>query len=642
MLDKPKTPPGSSGREEPLHGEAELWDATAQGIAPREELSPYEFGRQHRVYGKEGKSARWRPDETPWAKGILHTLSDESPIRRVFCPKGTQLGFTELGLIWVGEGVYHGASTLAIFPTEAVAKRMVKTKFRPMLKSTTILDGIFSGRAADTTLHFEADSVDVIFAGSNSPVNFASVTVPRVMGDEIDRWDPDLKDEGDPLDLLENRIAEYGFLGKMFMPSSPTIEGASLVWAGWLESDQRVFKCPCPDPACAAKQQWLWENMERDAANELSGKLLCVECGQAFSEIEWKSAWHDGEWVATVETPVRPDTAGFHLSTMYSRLGQRTWSQLVVSFNAIIKSGLASRMQTFWNTILGLPWKVGEDAVPIEALRARLEPLERGVVPMRGLSLFCGVDYQKNRLEAFVWAQGRQRERWLVDHVEISRLKKDGSPRASKDVATELNDLVLSKAWPHEAGGALNVEYTCHDSSNLPVDVYDVIEHLPVSKNLAIKGREGWGQKLAFTPWKILDVKHDGKVVLHGRRLAIINTAVAKSEWYDDLRRTPAEDGPSERYVHLPEWLDQEEGRLQQLINEERRTSKRGKPFWHKLGPNEGLDCAIYAACAAWQAKAHRWDEGEWKKREKLVATARQPDGPPPAAPRRSRMGGRF
>lgn len=629
MLDQPTLLTSAPGRL----GEAELWAATRDAIEPAEALTPLEFGARHRVYGKEGRSARWDPDETPWVHEILWALSDASPYRRVVSPKGTQLGFTEIGLIWAGQGAVEGQSTLIIEPTESVAKRVVKGKFRPFIQSTPILRAMFPGRSADTSLHFSSPSVDVIFAGSNSPSNFASTTVPRVMGDEVDRWSPELTKEGDPVDLLENRIAEYGFLGKMFLPSSPTVEGHSIVWREWEQSDQRVFECPCP--VCDHFQEWKWENMERDAEGRVLPNLVCVACGEASPEHRWKAEWRRGRWRATNPDPIRKDSAGFHLSTLYARYGQRTWAQLVQQYEAVMASGLPARIQTFWNTVLGLPWKLSEDAVAADELRKRLEPGEaRGLVPAEALLLTAGADYQRSpgRVEVHVWAWGRQMESWPVEVVHVSRVNADGTMRPSRDIAADLKREVLDVDWPHALGGSLRIELTLHDVNDGPADVFDVLEHLPSSRNIARHGREGWGQKQLFTAPKTIDVKRDGKVVMHGRRQLISHTAEAKREFYADLRRGQAEEGPSERFVHLPEWYGDEEGLIEGLVSEEIRKTTRGKPYWHKVyARNEPLDCRIMARGAHWQLKAHRWSEAEWARRQALVATAKS-ETPPPAS----------
>ncbi len=625
-------------------GEADGWRTIAAEIAPKERLSPLQWGEQKRVYTKEGKSSRWRPEATPWAAGILEALSDASPVKRVVSPKGTQLGFTELGLIKLGQGAEAGQSSLVILPSETLAKRVVKTKFRPLIQTTSSLKTMFPGRSADTGLHFSSPGADIVFAGSGSASSFATVSVPFVMGDEIDRWEGDIADEGDPLDLLENRIAEYGFLGKMFIPSSPTVEDGA-VWRAWLESDQQFFHCPCPH--CGHKQVWLWENMdwvgrETPDAEASTVRLACTACGVLSTEAEWKSAWQAGEWIATCANPVRKDTAGFHLSTLYARFGQRTWAQLVEMYEAAVRSGKDSRLRVFWNTILGLPWKVSEDAIAVDELRQRLEgDLAEGVCPEWARLLTAGVDYQKKWIEAWVWGWGRRMQRVPLARVVVERRTKDGQLRPARDIAAELEREVLAKAWPHENGGSLRVELAVHDSGDQPVLVFDVLQHLRRGQNIASKGLPGWNESNPARPPKVVDVKQDGKVVADGRKLMLINTASAKSELYEDLRRKPT-DGEGERFIHLPEWLDAD-GMLDGLVAEEIRLNSRKKPYWHKVFErNEPLDCAVMARVAHWQLKAHRWSESVWKQRDAVVIapgdrTDDTPPGQPPRGGRRIR-----
>lgn len=620
-------------------GEAEAWEEIEAQIAPKLKLSPLEYGETKRVYTKEGKESRWRSAATPWARGILHGLSDESPKKRVIAPKGTQLGFTELGLIKLGHGAERGESSLVIMPSETLAKRAVKTKFRPMIRSTSSLQALFPGRSSDTGLHFSSPGADIVFAGSGSASSFAMMSVPFAMGDEIDRWEGDLLDEGDPLDLLENRIAEFGFLGKMFVPSSPTVEDGA-VWRAWLESDQQVFKCPCP--VCGVKQQWLWDNMDwtgRETPDYVASTvvLYCTAdgCGVGSTEAAWKGAWQEGEWVATVENPIRGDTAGFHLSTLYARYGQRTWAQLVAMFEAATRSGKESRLRVFQNTILGLPWKVSEDAIGADELRTRLEhDLLDGVCPEDCLLLTAGVDYQKTWIEVWIWGWTRRMRRWPIAKVVIERRHADGTLRSSEAIAEDLNREALTKLWPHALGGSLRVEQALHDSADHPSLVFDVLEHLSSARNIASMGVAGWGQNAPAKPPKIRDVKQDGKVVAVGRKVMNVNTASAKGEFYEDLRRD-RQDADGERFIHLPGWMG-EEGLLEGLVAEEVRLNSRKKPYWHKVfDRNEPLDCAILARVAHWQLKAHRWAEKEWKAREVMVtAPGDRMDAPlpPPAA----------
>lgn len=634
-LELPELVSTQSGRL----GESEAWATIEEEIRPKPKLTPLEWGEQKRVFTKEGKESRWRSEATPWAREILWALSDECPHQRVIAPKGTQLGFTELGLIRIGQGCEAGQSSLVIEPTDGVAKKLVKTKFRPMVQTTPVLRALFPGRSSDTSLHFSSPSVDVMFGGSNSASNFAMASVPFVLADELDRWAAELDDEGDTISLAENRIAEYGFLGKMFVPSSPTVEDGP-VWKEWLQSDQRVFKCPCP--VCGVKQQWLWDNMDwpgRETPEaDVAGVLLyCTApgCGVGSPEAAWKGAWQSGEWVATNPKPVRKDTIGYQLSTLYARFGQRTWANLAQKYEAAVKSGQESKLRVFWNTILGLPWKVTEDAIGADELRARLEPdLLDGVCPEDCLLVTAGLDYQKTWVEAWVWGWTRKMRRWPIAKVVIERRTKDGVLRASSAIADDLKREVLENLWPHAKGGFLRVEMALHDSADHPSLVFDVLEHLSTSTNIASMGLPGWNESQPARPPKIRDVKQNGKVVAVGRKVMNIHTASAKAEFYEDLRRKP-EDADGERFVHLPGWLE-EPGLLEGLVAEEVRKNTRKKPYWHKVFErNEPLDCAIMARVAHWQLKAHRWAEAEWQKRELMVMAPgdRTDDKPPPPPP---------
>lgn len=546
-------------------------------------------------------------------------------------PKGTQLGFTEIGLIWIGEGAVKGRSALIIEPTESTAKKIAKTKWREFILNAKPLRELFSGRSADTTLHFSAPSVDVIFAGSNSPANFASITMVRAMADDFDRWAKELLREGDPLTLLRNRLVAAGVMGKLFVPSSPTLHDIG-IWPQWLMTDKQVFKCPCPK--CGVKQQWLWDNMKWEPGKPATVKLVCVACHEGSTEYAWKTAWVDGEWEATAVS-ARADVVGFHLSSLYAMLGNRSWESTASEYEGYKALGQAANFQTFDNTVLGLPHKESEEAVPVDELRARLdETLVRGIVPAGGLCLTVAIDYQGNRLECFVWAWARDLERWLVDRVDIPRMKPgpDGKDvrRSARELADDLQALVLDKQWPHELGGVLPVEMAVHDVADGPADVYDVIDLLPKDTNIGSLGLAGWGKTELFNPPKPQDIHRDGKVVKLGRMRMSIHTAEAKKQWYLDLRRQQESEGPSERYVHLGAWVDEEKGFLEQFVAEEIRISTRGKRYWHKVHTrNEGLDCALMGDAARWWLKTHNWAEEVWRQREAYVAIRYEP---PPEA----------
>jgi phage terminase large subunit GpA-like protein len=73
-------------------------------------------------------------------------------------------------------------------------------------------------------------------------------------------------------------------------------------------------------------------------------------------------------------------------------------------------------IKTFRNTVLGETWQEPGEAPDWQRLYDRREAWPAGTVPMDGLLVTAGVDVQRDRLEASIWAWGQDRRSWLVEH----------------------------------------------------------------------------------------------------------------------------------------------------------------------------------------------------------------------------------
>jgi phage terminase large subunit GpA-like protein len=80
------------------------------------------------------------------------------------------------------------------------------------------------------------------------------------------------------------------------------------------------------------------------------------------------------------------------------------------------ESGSAAAIKTFKNTELGETWVEEGEAPDWQRLVERREDYPIGTVPAGGLLLVGGADVQKDRIEASIWAFGRGKESWLVEH----------------------------------------------------------------------------------------------------------------------------------------------------------------------------------------------------------------------------------
>ena len=102
----------------------------------------------------------------------------------------------------------------------------------------------------------------------------------------------------------------------------------------------------------------------------------------------------NGEWRATAK-PENDNgkTAGFHLSSLYSPIGWRSWVQIAGAWLAARGSDAA--VKSVKNTDLGETWEEVGEAPDWQRLYDRREDYREGTVPAGGLLLTAGVDIQK-------------------------------------------------------------------------------------------------------------------------------------------------------------------------------------------------------------------------------------------------------
>jgi phage terminase large subunit GpA-like protein len=64
--------------------------------------------------------------------------------------------------------------------------------------------------------------------------------------DEVDAYPPSADDEGEPVALAEARTRTFSWRRKVFLASTPTIKGLSVIEREFEASDQRRYFVPCP------------------------------------------------------------------------------------------------------------------------------------------------------------------------------------------------------------------------------------------------------------------------------------------------------------------------------------------------------------------------------------------------------------
>jgi phage terminase large subunit GpA-like protein len=461
--------------------------------------------------------------------------------------------------------------------------------------------------------------------GANSAVGLRSMPVRYLFLDEVDGYPLDVEGEGDAISLAEARTRTFA-RRKIFIVSTPTIAGASAIEREYEASDQRRYFVPCPH--CSHRQWLRFEQLRWDKGAPETSAYICESCDTAIAEHHKTWMLEHGEWRAMAQ--VAGKTAGFHLSSLYSPVGWRAWRDIAAAWEAAVskESGSASAIKTFKNTELGEAWVEEGEAPDWQRLIERREDYRIGTVPLGGLLLVGGADVQKDRIEVSIWAFGRSKECWLVEHrVLMGDTARDG---VWKSFST-----MLEEQWTHASGALLPLVRIALDTGFATQEAYAFVRASRDARLMAIKGTAR-GAALIGTPTAV-DVSRDGKRLRRGIKVYSVAVGIAKLEFYNNLRKsaTVGDDGvtlafPS-GFVHLP-LIDAEF--VQQLCAEQliTRRDRNGFPVreWQKVRErNEALDCYIYARAAAAAAGLDRFEERHWRELERPLGIARAAESAP-------------
>ena len=622
---------------EEYEGALDIERAWREGLVPDPLLSVSEWSDRHRMLSSKASSepGRWRTSRTPYLKEIMDCLSPTSPVERVVFMKAAQLGATEMGSNWIGYVIHHAPGPMmAVWPTVEMAKRNSKQRIDPLIEESPILKELIaparSRDSGNTILAKEFRGGVLVMTGANSAVGLRSMPVRYLFLDEVDGYPLDVDGEGNAVALAEARTRTFA-RRKIFIVSTPTIAGVSTIEREYEASDQRRYFVPCPH---CGHRQWLrfeqlrWERGENGTFPETAA-YVCESCEVPIPEHHKTWMLEHGEWRAMAEGNNR--TAGFHLSSLYSPIGWRSWKDIALAWERSIskETGSAAEIKTFKNTELGETWVEEGEAPDWQRLLERREDYRIGAVPVGGLLLTAGADVQKDRIEVSVWAFGRGKESWLVEHRVLMG-------DTARDEVWKTLASVLRETWTHETGCQLGLGRLALDTGFATQEAYAFVRGVRDPRLMAVKG-VARGAALVGTPTAV-DATSGGKKLRRGIKVFSVAGGIAKLEFYNNLRKSAdvADDGVTTVYpagfVHLPK-VDAEF--IQQLCAEQLVTRRDRNGFaireWQKMRErNEALDCYVYARAAAAASGLDRFEDRHWRELEKQlgIATADPPESP--------------
>lgn len=464
----------------------------------------------------------------------------------------------------------------------------------------------------------------LVMTGANSAVGLRSMPVRYLFLDEVDAYDFDVDGEGDPVSLASQRTITFANR-KIFLVSTPTIQGFSRIELEYEASDRRRWWVPCPD--CQGYQVLEEKRLQWPKDQPEEAAYFCAHCGVAIPS--HRKAWMNarGEWRA--EASGMGKAAGFHLSGLNSPW--LSWAQ-IAERKAAAKDDAA--MKVYVNTIEARTWAESGEAPEWQRLYDRREDYRIGEVPEGGLFLTAGVDVQKDRLELEIVAWGRDRKSWSIDFRVLQ-----GDP-VKPDVWREL-DKMMAETFTHTSHAELSIMRLAIDTGYATQEVYDWVRRQS-DRVIAIKGVERLGAAIG-TP-SHMDVTTGGKRKRRGLLVWPVGSSFCKSELYGCLRKDKATDEQLSAgeahppgFCHFPKYGEEY---FKQLTAERLVTvkDKRGFPHreWRKLRErNEALDCRIYARAAASALGIDRFGDATWQRLEQALGrnALRPTDAPEPPKP---------
>jgi phage terminase large subunit GpA-like protein len=607
-------------------------DAIASVFRPRATLGIAAWAAAKRIL--TGKSShergKWTNERIPFLRGIMDALEDSDPCELVVFAKSSQVGGSECGLNWIGRTIEEAPTPiLALFPSEKDSRKWVRTRLQPMIATTPALRKLMppNKRSDDgNTLQEKHFPDGVLYTGSaNIPTDVASVSVAKVLLDEVDRMPATLEGEGDPVELAKRRTATFP-RRKIFEVSTPTTEENSRIWGDWLLGTMSRYFVPCLH--CNHRQALDFDNLTWPEDRPELACYRCESCATLIAEHEKTEMLAAGEWRMTY-----PERAAicksFHINGLYTPAGLGdTWEQHARAWD--LAKGKPAKEQVFYNTRRGEVVKGERIRIEWEAPYGRREPYKLRTIPPGVLILTGSADIQHDRIEAHILGHGRDERCVVIDHAVL-----EGDP-TRPEVWRKLDDYLATELL-NSFGVVMRLSCSLVDSGAWQHEVVNFTRERRARNIYAAKGSSIRTRPPIGRP-SLIDVRHNGQLLKRGAQQYQIGVTVLKNTLYARLR-SDAEALVGDRLIRFSDELPQEYFR--QLVAE----AFDPVHGWQKhYDHNEVLDLVVLGLAAAMHNSVgvHRYRELDWQRLEALyqpanAAARKEAAAAPPTLP-----GGRF
>lgn len=579
----------------------------ARAIRPAKRLSVSEWADENRQLSSvaSAEPGRWRTSRTPYLKKIMDALGTYSDYSKVVFQKGSQIGATEAAYNVVGYYIdTDPCPIMSVMPTDMSVRKNSTTRFDPMIRASPSLrakvapEGV--KKKQNSILQKSFPGGVIIFCGANSAAPLRSTPVRVLILDEVDNMPLDVAGEGSAIELAEARTRTFS-RKKIFILSTPTLEGISQITAECDNTDKQMYFVPCPH--CGTMQTLEFEQFRWTPGKPETVIYQCADCFEGIDERHKTMMLANGEWRVTKPENVRSDITGFFLNALYSPLGWLSWAQIIDAWE---KAKTPEKQKVFYNTILGVSYSEKGEVPEWQGLYERRENYPVYSPPPDVVLITAGVDIQKDRIEIELvgWARGLQ-----TYSIDYRVLQGDTAEVKVWDDLARILDEKFTRADGREIG----ISRMCVDSGYNTTQVYNFCRRFDPSRIVPTKGNAG--QNVILSPPKPVDRSDRSGRKAGTTMLWTVGVDILKAELYAWLRLTQNEDGSyPDGFCHFPTAYN--EAYFEMLTAEQIvKKINRGFPVyvWEKKRQrNEALDCRVLARAAAEMLGVSRWRPDDW------------------------------
>jgi len=391
---------------------------------PPPDLTVSEWAAEKRILSPESsaETGRWRNERTPYAVGPMDAVTD-SQVERITIKSAAQMLKTEFENNVAGYFIDQDpCPILMVQPTEGMGRSWVTERFDPMIRDCPC----FSGKMIeDNKLHKTFVGGFLAVGWAKSAASLSSRPIRVLLLDEVDRYDLNIKSEGDPVNQAIKRTTTF-HNRKIIAVSTPKLKGSSRIDALYAESDQRIYMVPCPN--CNNFHFLKFDHLSFDSRAPLETTVWnCPSCAHPIDHLKKQGMVRDGEWLAQSDFV---NHAGFHINELYSPW--KTWGEVAADYLEAKKS--EETYQTFVNLSLGESFEIKAEKVEPGTLESLKESYDHESIPEGVRWISAGVDTQVDRFEVDIWGFGLGEESWHIEKYVIL-----GDPKR-EEVKVELDN----------------------------------------------------------------------------------------------------------------------------------------------------------------------------------------------------------